>query len=101
MNGYTSGRLFEPKSLSFNDKVYAESIVAFGGTPYIWFGINAKGGPWVYTESGTALEFENWYPGQPDGTEDCGIIIAQFNNHYGKWFDSGCHNKLSFICEFV
>ena len=55
MNGYTSGRLFEPHTLSFNDKVYAESVVVFGGNKQSWLGVNDKGGSWVYASSGTDI----------------------------------------------
>ena len=71
------GRLFEPKTQSFNEKVHAESVVVFGEN-YLeqrgkqlawhhsaWIGINRKGGSWVYSNSGTELEFQNWRSGKP------------------------------------
>ena len=100
MNGFTTGRLFEPKTQYFNDKVYNESLVVFGGEKTTWIGINAKGGPWGYTSSGFELKFESWYPGQPNtGAHDCVHIWSGHGN--GKWGDTNCNNKLYFICEFV
>ena len=60
--GLKTGRLFEPKSQSFN----AESIdkhKRLGSVKY-WIGINAKRGSWAYTSSRLKLEFQNWGPGQ-------------------------------------
>ena len=112
MNGFATGRLFEPHTLSFHDKVYAESLVVFGGKKSTWIGINAKGGqpivgPWVYTSTGTELVFENWYkPGtqwdQPEnhsGNEKCVMWYPWGTN--GEWFDYDCNQKNFFICEFV
>jgi hypothetical protein len=39
-NGYKTGRLFEPKTQSYNDKVHAKSPRA----TFDWIGIIAKGG---------------------------------------------------------
>ena len=95
---FTTGRLVEPKTKSFNDKVYAESIVAFGGTPASsWIGINgiSKGVPWVYTSSDTELVFENWHLGGPSTNGDCTLLKNE------KWFAYPCNHKIKFICEFV
>ena len=72
MNGFTTGRLFEPVSKSQNDMVYAESIRQFGGLQNAWIGIKREEDVWYYKSSGAKLEFENWHPGQPDnGAHDC------------------------------
>merc|ERR1712051_961167 len=98
MNGFTTGRLFEPHTKCFNGKVYDESLVVFGERKHAWIGINAKGGPWVYTSSGTQLEFENWLPGQPnDGAHGC----VYWYDQTGKWYDYNCNHNCHFICEFV
>ena len=98
MNGFTTGRLFEPRTKYINDKVYDESLVVFGEKKPAWIGINAKGGPWVYTSSGTQLEFENWHPSQPNNdAHDCVYSVSQ----NGKWADLPCNHKFFFICEFV
>ena len=77
-NGFKVGRLFEPKTKSIIDKVYADSIlinrhknkmITKSGrkTTYgrqDWIGINAESGPWAYTSSTSKLEFQNWAPGK-------------------------------------
>ena len=103
MNKFTAGRLVEPKTKSFNDKVNAASIVAFGIVPNgmgAWIGINAKAGPWIYTSSGTELVFENWDQGEPNGDHSHDIDCVHFWRK-GKWADYPCFAKLFFICEFV
>ena len=103
MNGYKSGRLFEPHTLSFNNKVYAESIVAFGGEKSAWIGINGKGGSWVYTSSGTELVLENWWSTFTNPGHDCVYWVSpnkQINTN-GKWVNAvDCNYKLRFICDF-
>ena len=95
MNKFTTGRLVEPKTKSFNDKVNAASIVVFGGKKHAWIGINAKAGPWIYTSNGTELVFENWDQGEPnDDSHDCVHFWRK-----GKWADYPCYAKLFFICE--
>ena len=99
MNKFTIGRLLEPKTKSFNDKVYAESLVVFKhfkGKEDAWIGINGKGGPWGYTSSATKLVFENWAPGEPNnGAHDC---VHLFN---AQWYNYDCNYKAFFICQFV
>jgi len=101
MNGFTTGRLFEPKTQSFNDKVFEEAIDVFGGLKETWIGINAKGGPWVYTSNKGELGLVNWNPGQPNSNaHDCAYWgISVFGP--GKWGDDHCNVNFFFICEFV
>ena len=125
MNGFKTGRLFEPKTKSFNDKVYAVSVPAFrqfyvkpfqsgylNSFENTWIGVKCprnvkvcKGDSWVYTSTGTELEFQNWTPGQPKFT----LIKGQRSLPYcvlwilktGKWYNQSCQLRRSFICEFV
>ena len=104
MNGFTTGRLVEPKTKSFFHKIVAKAKVIFRKQNpkrkhnYVWIGINAKRGPWVYTSSQTKLVFENWYPDQPDNeAQDC----VHFISSHGKWGDDFCYQKNHYICEFV
>ena len=103
MNGFTTGRLFEPHTQYFNDKVWAEAIDVFGNENEIWawIGINDKGGPWVYTSSGTDLKFPNWQPGQPNSNGAHHCVHFWWGGVFGKWGDYPCNDKLFFICEFV
>ena len=94
-----AGRLFEPRTQSHNDKVYAESIKVFGR--YLlknWIGIacnfSRRNHPCVYTSSSKELEFENWT--RRRGINNC---VAFYPN--GKWGNIPCHAQISFICEFV
>ena len=81
LNGFKTGRLVEPKTKSFNDKVYAETNIVFGQRQNTWIGIRAKGGSWVYTSSGIELEFQNWDPqnwglGQANNdAHDCVLLV--------------------------
>ena len=101
MNGFTTGRLVEPRTQSFNDNVFAESLVVFGYPS--WIGINVrKGPPWVYTSGGNELVFENWYPFEPtDKALTYCISWNKINGRVGKWLDYHCNTKLHFVCEFV
>ena len=105
MNKFTTGRLLEPRTQSFNDKVYAESLVVykhFKGKEDAWIGINGKGGPWVYTSSATKLVFENWQKGEPNSVHGKnGAHCVHFWKKGGKWADFPCNAKKFFICEFV
>ena len=105
MNKFTTGRLLEPKTKSFNDKVYAESLVVFKHFKRrgeAWIGINGKGGPWVYTSSKTKLVFENWQKGEPNSVHGVnGGHCVHFWKKGGKWADFPCNAKKFFICEFV
>ena len=51
----------------------------------------------VYTTSGSELEFQNWGPNQPnnDAIHNCVMLYK------GQWYDNHCPRKTSFICEFV
>ena len=100
LNGFTAGRLFEPKTQSFNDKVYVESVAVFRGRVIPWIGINSKQWSWFYTSSGTELEFQNWYPGQPNtDSHDCVYWCTSCLG--GTWADTHCNQQRFFICEFV
>ena len=96
MNGFATGRLFEPHTQDFNDKVNVEAIDVFGWDNSAWIGINDKGGTMAYTSSGTELIFQNWHQGYPKkNANDC---VATKNK---KWGNMPCRFKFEFICEFV
>ena len=95
LNGFSSGRLFEPVTKSQNYQVYSKSIGQFGGLKNIWIGIKRE--PWrsQYTSSGGILEYKNWHPGQPENDlHDC---VHLFNAH---WYNYDCNYKTFFICQF-
>ena len=102
LNGFKTGRLVEPKTKSFNDKVYAETNIVFGQRINTWIGIRAKGGSWVYTSSGTEIVFENWHRRSKIRPT---LLCAYLSSRVGKWSTRFCNIKkrfeLPFICEFV
>ena len=92
----------EPKTQSFNDKVYAETNIVFGQRKPTWIGISAKGGshdpqPWVYTSSGTEIVFKNWHNTLKKRLRECGYLPSRGK---GKWATFICHSTMGFICEF-
>ena len=105
MNRFTIGRLFEPMTQSFNDKVKTEAFrVLRKNSWHLWIGIRHKGGHWIYPSSGTKLKFQNWKPNRPNNTGgrkqyDCGLIDTTPRG--GKWWNFRCNHKSLFICEFV
>ena len=100
INGFMTGRLFEPKKLSFYNFVYNHEANRLTTIPRnTWTGINVKGGSGVYTSSGTEVDFDNWYHDPSSfGADDCAIGN---NGVKGKWAKIGCNYKAYFICEFV
>ena len=101
MNKFKTGRLVEPKTQSFNDKVYAESKVSFGFWSF-WMGIKAKRGAWVYTSSGSKISFENWFKFVKSKKPKSGDCASASTG--GKWIKGRCngnHRFVHFICEFV
>ena len=103
MNRFTIGRLFEPMTQSFNDKVKTEAFRVLGkNSRHKWIGIRRKRGHWIYPSSGTKLKFQNWKPNRPNNTGgrknyDCGL----FQTPLVKWWHHNCNYKAFFICEFV
>ena len=97
MNRFTTGRLFEPMTQFFNDKVKTESLRVLGvKKSRTWIGIRRKGGRWIYTSNETKLKFQNWHT-KPKNGRNCVFLY----NGTGKWLDRFCREKRYFICEFV
>ena len=99
MNRFTTGRLFEPMTQSFNDKVITESLIVLGRKRRPWIGIKRKGDHWIYSSSGTKLKFQNWVSrrGKPAKRRNC--VQSYLNT--GEWVDYFCAERNFFICEFV
>ena len=98
-----TGRLFEPKKLSFYNFVYNHEANRHPGSTsprLTWTGINVKGGSGVYTSSGTEVDFDNWYDDPSSfGADDC--AQARHGVYKGKWAKTDCNYETYFICEFV
>ena len=105
LNGFKTGRLVEPKTRSFNDKVFTATNKFFGLGKSCWIGIRAKGESWVYTSSGTDIVFKNWRHNthKKKHLRDCAYSIAAYAGGKGRWAAYNCNSsfKISFICEFV
>ncbi|XP_063405664.1 perlucin-like protein [Mytilus trossulus] len=55
-------------------------------------------GKWEWASTGYALDYSNWYPGEPnnDGDEDCLMTGDSFK---ALWNDDNCGSHQKFICE--
>ena len=110
MNGFTTGRLLEPKTLSFLDKVYFESRIVFGPKMDTRMGIirinsttSYEGKKWVYASSGDEIDFQNWYSGRPrlGPDSDCALLHPNPWKNHQSWINSPCYLGNAIICEFV
>ena len=63
-----------------------------------WIGGKKIGEKWVWTKTGESLEYEDWWPGQPDhDNENC---IHYWAYHQMKWNNAPCSVlAVQFICE--
>ena len=114
MNGFITGRLLEPKTILFLDKVYLEKEIVFTnikkylGKIDTWMGIirinsttSYEGYKWVYASSGDEVEFHNWYSGKPRYGGECALLHANPWKNHQSWYDQVCHSRQAFICEFI
>jgi len=63
---------------------------------------------WVWSPSGTALSYTNWYTGEPNnsGEEHCldfnyHWVARKLENSEGKWNDAKCSRKQKYVCQNV
>ena len=109
LNGFKTGRLFEPKTQFLADKVYAKSksifkLIANHHLVLAWIGIKEIGGSWVYASSGTEIAFKNWHHTHERRRPNYCVysrLVYSTSSDKGKWGSLGCKTKMSFICEFV
>lgn len=67
----------------------------------VWLGGDDSDANNVYTwVDGTAWDYDNWYPGEPNGasTEKCLNIYGQ-QAHRALWNDLGCDGTIGVICK--
>ena len=101
------GVLFEPQSPEVNDQIYNAAVEYLGPETGIWIGIDDlnQEGSFVYSSNQTALEFENWLPGQPNNAAAAyGENCVDFRPYYagsGQWMDSDCGLSHYSICQVV
>lgn len=51
---------------------------------------------WHWSQPGQKLDFLNWKAGEPQNNNQ--DACAAMDQH-GKWFESGCATKRSFVCH--
>ena len=100
---FPQGKLFEPKSLSSNKKVYKMAL-SIKNHPYWWIGITDKRneGSWVYDSDGTSVAISiPWNSGEPNGEPNGGSGENCLQSwKIGKWGDISCGNNWAMsICE--
>ncbi len=64
----------------------------------VWIGLQKTGHDEWHWSSGEPVLYLNWAPGQPDGRDDCAMMLN------GKWRDLPCSDSRHFICnnsEFI
>ncbi|XP_058628870.1 macrophage mannose receptor 1-like isoform X1 [Onychostoma macrolepis] len=60
---------------------------------YVWIGLQKTGRDEWHWSSGEPVLYLNWAPGQPDGRDDCAVMLN------GKWHDWTCNSARYFICN--
>ena len=92
------GRLAHVTNEAINDWISKQN------DGYIWFAATATShGSWV-NDDGSALEWKNWYPGKPVGSDtfiNCGLIKydIKYGSKTGLWTDAACFKDHPFVCE--
>nr|KAG5703780.1 hypothetical protein BaRGS_009578 [Batillaria attramentaria] len=91
------GKLAEIGSEEENE--FVEQLARQGGRNVWLGGTDAESeGSWVWDSSGNALQFANWFKGEPNNrrSEDC---LHMWVSHDYTWNDIVCDNEMYFICE--
>jgi hypothetical protein len=97
------GRLFEPRSKTYNELVSDEAISFFGSLEYTYIGVNDMDneGVYVYSSNGENVTFVfDWGKNNSiKDSEDCMIFADDDCKH--DWCDRPCTEENRFVCEFV
>ncbi|XP_051761834.1 macrophage mannose receptor 1-like isoform X4 [Ctenopharyngodon idella] len=78
---------------NINDINELKKSVNDGGVQYVWIGLQRSGVDKWQWSSGDSVIYQNWAPGQPDGRDDCAMMMN------GQWNDLPCSDKRNFICN--
>ena len=90
-----------------NNDVAKTGLEIYGSSKNVHIGITdiVTEGQWKYPSTGTSIQIENWYPGQPNNQgvgQHCAYMIIANNNSNGTWVDIACTtSSAAFICEFL
>ena len=108
MRPYGGGQLFEPKSLSKNNRVAEIANALWGPShPFPYIGVTDKlqEGTFAYISDGSTINFTppwaNGFNGSGGTSYNC-ILLATFSSSsrdIGQWADFGCHHNKWSICE--
>ncbi len=64
-----------------------------GGFQFVWIGLQKTGRIKWHWPSGEPALYLNWAPGQPDGTDNCAMMLN------GQLHDLPCTDNRHFICN--
>ncbi|XP_050960832.1 L-selectin-like, partial [Labeo rohita] len=78
---------------NMNDMNELNKCMNVGSLLYVWIGLQKTGHDKWQWSSGEPALYLNWATGQPDGGDDCGMMLN------GQWHDLTCSENRHFICN--